>query len=461
MKSTIMHITLFFVVLFFLPSLPAYAATEQRTALVIGNSAYSSGPLKNPVNDAADMAAALQKLGFYVTLKKNAGLQEMDEAIEAFGNRLKRGGVGLFYYAGHGVQVNGANYLLPIGAKINKEADIRYQAVDANRILDEMATANNGLNIVMLDACRDNPFIRSFRNATRGLAIVSSAPSGTFISYSTSPGNVAGDGDGRNSPYTESLLKHMATPHLPIEQVFKKVRQELNKKTNSRQIPWELSSLSGDFIFNSGKLQQQILPADADKADQENNLAEERRKLAEERERFRREKELIEEKNALAETKRRMEEERRKLEEEKQRLAYVPKVDPAKGSRYIDFLNAKVTEIKFFEGGYDAPAKDQRFYRTSFSRAGTRYVNFELNLQHPMPGKRKDFVVEHVWFNSSGNEIFRGNLNTFIQDNWSSSYHNTGYGWRETSSARWIAGTYRVDLYVNGNKIASENFNVY
>ena len=155
-------LVLFILVLIYPSSL--IAGTEQRTALVIGNSAYSSGPLKNPVNDAADMAAMLKKLGFSVTLKKNARLQEMDEALEAFGNRLKRGGVGLFYYAGHGVQVNGANYLLPIGAKINKEADVKYQAVDANKILDEMATANNGLNIVMLDACRDNPFGRSFRS---------------------------------------------------------------------------------------------------------------------------------------------------------------------------------------------------------------------------------------------------------------------------------------------------------
>jgi uncharacterized caspase-like protein len=185
------------------------ATTERRTALVIGNSTYSSGPLKNPVNDAADMAAMLKKLGFTVTLKRNARLQEMDDAVEAFGNQLKRGGVGLFYYAGHGVQINGTNYLLPIGAKINKEADVKYQAVDANKILDEMATANNGLNIVMLDACRDNPFARSFRNASRGLAIVSSAPSGTFISYSTSPGNVARDGEGRNSPYTSALLKYI------------------------------------------------------------------------------------------------------------------------------------------------------------------------------------------------------------------------------------------------------------
>ena len=127
------------------PSL-LYAATERRTALVIGNGAYTSGPLKNPVNDAQDMAAALKKAGFAVTLKKNANHREMMESIEDFGNALKRGGVGLFYYAGHGVQLGGINYLLPIGARINKEGDIRYEAVDAGRVLTEMENANNGLN---------------------------------------------------------------------------------------------------------------------------------------------------------------------------------------------------------------------------------------------------------------------------------------------------------------------------
>jgi small nuclear ribonucleoprotein (snRNP)-like protein len=248
MQAMPMRIFLVLFILFLICPSALQAATEQRIALVIGNSAYSSGPLKNPVNDAADMAAMLKKLGFSVTLQKNAGLQEMDEAIEAFGNRLKRGGVGLFYYAGHGVQVNGVNYLLPIGAKINKEADVKYQAVDANKILDEMATANNGLNIVMLDACRDNPFARSFRNVTRGLAIVSSAPSGTFISYSTSPGNIAWDGDGRNSPYTAALLEYMQAPGLTISDVFINVRTKVKKETG--QVPWELSSLEGRFYFN-------------------------------------------------------------------------------------------------------------------------------------------------------------------------------------------------------------------
>ena len=229
-------------------------AAEQRIALVIGNSAYSSGPLKNPVNDSADIASMLEKLGFSVTLRQNAGLQEMEEAIEAFGNRLKRGGVGLFYYAGHGVQVNGVNYLLPVRAKINKEADVKYQAVDANKILDEMAAANNGLNIVLLDACRDNPFARSFRSATRGLAIVSSAPSGTFISYSTSPGNVARDGDGRNSPYTAALLQYMQVGGLTLSDVFINVRTKVKKETG--QVPWELSSLEGQFYFLPGDLRK-------------------------------------------------------------------------------------------------------------------------------------------------------------------------------------------------------------
>lgn len=226
-------------------------APERRIALVIGNGQYDTGRLKNPVNDATDMTAALQRLGFTVVLKKNARQREMDEAIQDFGNRLKRGGVGLFYYAGHGIQVNGVNYLIPIKATINKESDVKYETVDANKVLDEMATANNGLNIVILDACRDNPFARSFRNASRGLAIVSTAPAGTFISYSTGPGQVARDGEGRNSPYTAALIQYMKEPGLPIEDVFKGVRQKLRKETG--QVPWELSSLEGRFYFRPGR----------------------------------------------------------------------------------------------------------------------------------------------------------------------------------------------------------------
>jgi len=196
------------------------------------------------------MAATLKRLGFEVILKKNVRYQEMEEAVEDFGKRLRKGGVGLFYYAGHGVQVGGVNYLLPIGVRINKESDVKHQSVSAEKVLDEMAEANNGLNIVLLDACRDNPFARNIRSASRGLAIISSAPEGTFISYSTGPGQVAQDGDGRNSPYTAALLKNMTKTGLPIERVFKQVRVELSRQ---KQTPWELSSLKGEFYFRLGK----------------------------------------------------------------------------------------------------------------------------------------------------------------------------------------------------------------
>jgi hypothetical protein len=250
MNSVLTRITLLTLCLLFIIPIQSHAATGQRLALVIGNSNYESSPLRNPVNDASDMALALQKAGFTVVLKKNADLQTMEEAIEDFGNKLKLGGVGLFYYAGHGLQVNGVNYLIPIRARINKETDVRYKAVDAGRVLDEMANANNGLNVVILDACRDNPFTRSFRSSSRGLAVISTAPTGTFMAYSTGPGQVARDGEGRNSPFTSALLDSIKVPGLPIEQVFKRVRQKLDASTGGRQVPWELSSIKGDFYFN-------------------------------------------------------------------------------------------------------------------------------------------------------------------------------------------------------------------
>jgi uncharacterized caspase-like protein len=251
MKSFLVKITFIFFPFAFiaLNSLTALAATEQRIALVIGNSAYESGNLINPVNDASDMATALKRLGFEVILKKNVRQRDMEEAIEDFGNRLKRGGVGLFYFAGHGIQINGVNYLIPIGARIKKELDVKFEAVDTSRVLDEMGNANNGLNIIILDACRDNPFGHNFRSLSRGLAIVSSAPEGSFISYATGPGQVAMDGDKRNSPYTAALLKYMNVPGLSIEQVFKNVRISLD---GLKQTPWELSSLKGEFYFHPG-----------------------------------------------------------------------------------------------------------------------------------------------------------------------------------------------------------------
>ena len=224
------------------------AVAERRTALVMGNAAYEQSPLQNPGNDARDMAAALRRLGFEVTLVRDADLRTMREAIEAFSQQLRQGGVGLFYFAGHGVQVSGENYMLPLGMHIRREQDVPYEAVPVGRILGGMEDANNQLNIIILDACRDNPFARSWRSIQRGLAPIQAAP-GTLIAYATAPGKVANDGDGRNGVYTAHLLRYLMTPGLSVEHLLKRVRAAVIETTRGEQTPWELSSLIEDFFF--------------------------------------------------------------------------------------------------------------------------------------------------------------------------------------------------------------------
>ena len=182
-------------------SQPSFA--EKRIALVIGNGAYPKfGVLKNPPNDAKLMARTLRSLGFEVIERIDANQKGMKKAIKAFGSKLEAGGkdaVGLFYYAGHGVQVGGENFLIPVNADIQTEADVDIEAVSANDVQGYMAFAGNDLNIIIMDACRNNPFKRSFRSASRGLAKMD-ASKGTLIAYATSPGDVAADGKGANSP---------------------------------------------------------------------------------------------------------------------------------------------------------------------------------------------------------------------------------------------------------------------
>lgn len=235
-------------VLIFLPDI-SISAKSQKTALVIGNGAYTSSPLRNPVDDATDITSMLKKLGFKVILKTNANQRTMKKSIRNFGKKLRNGGVGLFYYAGHAVQVQGTNYLIPIGAQIESESDVEYEAIDTGRVLGKMEDAGNGLNIIILDACRDNPFARSFRTSEKGLARMD-APTGSILAYATAPGSIAADGTGRNGLYTSKLLKHMATPGLEIEKVFKKVRIDVLRSSNKKQVPWESSSLIGEFYFN-------------------------------------------------------------------------------------------------------------------------------------------------------------------------------------------------------------------
>ncbi|MEO0949058.1 MAG: caspase family protein, partial [Cyanobacteria bacterium J06641_5] len=175
-------------------------AQAQRFALVIGNADYKSSPLRNPANDARDMATALQELGFEVNLLLDATLPQIEAAIEQLNRQLRRGGVGMVFYAGHGIQVKGENYLMPIGANINREQDVRYEAYPLGRLLGSLEDADNDLNIVILDACRNNPFARQWRSASMGLAPVQSAR-GTLVAYATYPGGLADDGPDRNGVY--------------------------------------------------------------------------------------------------------------------------------------------------------------------------------------------------------------------------------------------------------------------
>jgi hypothetical protein len=224
------------------------ATASRRTALIIGNAAYVQGPLRNPVNDATAMATSLRQLGFAVALLRNVDLRTMQEAVTTFSQQLRQGGTGLFYYAGHGVQVHGENYLIPLSASIDRVQDVPYEALPVGRILGAMEDAANQTNILILDACRNNPFTRAWRSYQRGLAVVQ-AIRGSLIAYATAPGEVAYDGDGKNGLYTSHLLQHLATPNLSVEGVFKRVRAGVVNDTEGQQVPWESSSLIGHFSF--------------------------------------------------------------------------------------------------------------------------------------------------------------------------------------------------------------------
>ncbi len=233
---------------------PVAAAVETRLALVIGNSAYSEAPLANPVNDARLMSQTLRELGFEVIERLDLDQKAMKIAIFEFGDRLEEAGkdaVGLFYYAGHGVQVDGDNYLIPLNATIEKERHVAVEAVSAAWVLGQMEFVGNRMNFVILDACRNNPLTRGFRSPTAGLARMD-APRGTLLAYSTSPGAVSLDGKGANSPYTEALARELKTPGIPVEQAFKRVRIAVMAQTNDKQVPWESSSLTGEFQFAPG-----------------------------------------------------------------------------------------------------------------------------------------------------------------------------------------------------------------
>ena len=228
----------------------AVPAQEPRHALVVGNASYATAPLINSANDAAAVAKVLERAGFTVDLKLNASQKQLQDAVTAFGDRLKGGGAGLFYFAGHGVQIKGRNFLMPVGADIRREDEVPYKAVDVQQVLDKMETARNRINVVILDACRDNPFARGSRSNSGGRSQVD-APIGSLVAFATAPGSVASDGKGSNGLYTQHLLANMERPGLPIEEIFKRVRLGVRLDSNGGQVPWESTSLEGDFTFFS------------------------------------------------------------------------------------------------------------------------------------------------------------------------------------------------------------------
>jgi hypothetical protein len=232
------------------------ALAENRIALVIGNSTYETVTvLPNPANDAKAMEEMLKEAGFEVVTAANLSHNEMRQAISNFAGMVAAKGrdtVALVFYAGHGLQVDGENFLVPIDARIQREADVPLQAMRLNDVMNAFANVSSKMRILILDACRNNPFSEINKSGGRGLAIVD-APSGSLVSYSTSPGMEALDGDGANSPFTSGLLKVAREPGVPIEQALKRVRLLVHQSTNAQQTPWESSSLTGDFSFFPGQ----------------------------------------------------------------------------------------------------------------------------------------------------------------------------------------------------------------
>jgi formylglycine-generating enzyme required for sulfatase activity len=226
-----------------------------RVALVIGNAAYKNAtPLSNTINDATVMANALKGLGFELVGGKaqtNLDKAALDHVIRKFGEEMRGKRVAFLFYAGHGVQVDGRNYLIPTSADVSSKTDVKYELVNVDNVLDDMNASGTKVNIIVLDACRNNPFgDRGLRGSGSGLAVVD-APSGTLIAYATSPGKTAADGAGKNSPYTESLARIITEPGLDIEDVFREVGKDVQSKTAGEQVPWKMDSLTEKFYFNA------------------------------------------------------------------------------------------------------------------------------------------------------------------------------------------------------------------
>lgn len=241
-----------------------FASGKGKIALIIGNGAYRQAPLRNPVNDAQAVASALKSIGFNVIQIENATQREMLEALREFSHQAARSQVRLLFYAGHGVQIKGRNYLMPVDAEAQSEDEVAQRGADLSEVLERLAAVKGGVNLVILDACRNNPFnwapaqladARGYRTraiaapSTNGLAPVQ-VPSGTLVVFSTAPGSISIDNPMQgNSVFTKHLLAYLNIPGLPVEKLFKQVRSAVAQETRQQQVPWESSSLMGEFCF--------------------------------------------------------------------------------------------------------------------------------------------------------------------------------------------------------------------
>ena len=228
---------------------PSVAAQQQR-ALVIGNADYTVSPLENPVNDATDMRAALERLGYETTFGVDLGADEMTRLIQEFQSTVRPNDRVVFYYAGHGIQLGGQNYLIPVNADLRSERDLESQAVQVSRIARSIEEMGVTQSLLVLDACRDNPFLSQSRGGTRGLSLAT-ARTGSMVVYATAPGQVAFDGEGRNGLFTSALLRHIETPGIEVHDMVREVRADVANETDNRQIPFATSSITDPMYLAS------------------------------------------------------------------------------------------------------------------------------------------------------------------------------------------------------------------
>jgi len=425
-------------------------AEQSRFALVIGNADYAEGKLLNPVNDAILMSNTLRSKGFDVTTRKNATWRQMKEAIRDFTFKLDEKSVGLFYFAGHGIEFEGNNYIIPIDADIVREEDIEYESVNAGRVLSGFKQTKNELNLVILDACRNNPYSRGFRSKTRGLNRMQPA-TGSLILYATEPGNVASDGVGDNGVFTEHLVKAINTQGLSIENVFKTTAINVSQATGKKQIPYIEGVILGEFYFD-GSDKFDSPPAETASTNIDLTAIE---------------KEFWGE--VKADPSKKMYEAYLKVypggfyaEIAKVKIANLSNTSstaekrntPVEPKYDIPSLSANIRQFKLF----DIRKSDVKDFKTKFTSFGTDYVYWYLDIKFPLTKRDVKFKVDAVWRKSSGGLVGKDSYDLHIPQG--RTVRTYWGGWGRRAGGWWKVGSYVVELSVNGEKIGERPFKV-